>query len=43
MKQSHPVMLVIGTFVQDDERSMGRDKLEFDEVRWMEISSYLKR
>lgn len=43
LKQSHPVMLVIGTFAQDDERSMGRDKLEFAEVRWMEISSYLKR
>jgi small GTP-binding protein len=43
MKQSHPVMLVIGTFAQDDERSMGSPKLEFDEVRWMEISSYLKR
>jgi len=43
LKQSYPVMLVIGTFAQDDERSMGREKLEFDEVRWMEISSYLKR
>ena len=43
MKQEHPVMLVIGTLAQDDERSMGREKLEFDEVRWMEISSYLKR
>jgi len=42
LKQTHPVMLVIGTFAQDDERSMGRDKLEFADVRWMEISSYLK-
>jgi small GTP-binding protein len=43
LKQPHPVMLVIGTFATDDERSMGRDKLEFAEVRWMEISSVLKR
>ncbi|MEK6409368.1 MAG: DUF4365 domain-containing protein [Acidobacteriota bacterium] len=43
MKQSHPVMLVIGTFADDDERSIGREKLEFAEVRWMEISSYLNR
>lgn len=43
LKQTQPVMLVIGTFARDDERSLGRDKLEFDEVRWMEISSYLKR
>ena len=43
LKQPHPVMLVIGTFATDDERSIGRDKLEFAEVRWMEISSVLKR
>jgi len=43
LKQSDPVMLVIGTFPQDDERLMGREKLEFSEVRWMEISSYLVR
>jgi hypothetical protein len=43
MKQQHPVMLVIGTFAEDDDRSMGREKLEFADVRWMEITSYLKR
>ncbi len=43
LKQPHPVMLVIGTFATDDERSVGRDKLEFGEVRWMEISSVLQR
>jgi hypothetical protein len=36
-------MLVIGTFAEDDERTLGKDKLEFAEVRWMEISSVLKR
>ena len=36
-------MLVIGTFAEEDERSVGKEKLEFAEVRWMEISSYLKR
>ena len=43
LKQPNPVMLVIGTFATDDERSLGKDKLGFAEVRWMEISSYLKR
>lgn len=43
LKQPHPVMLVIGTFAKDAERSMGKDKLEFAEVRWMEISSVLER
>ncbi|UCE61727.1 MAG: DUF4365 domain-containing protein, partial [Phycisphaerales bacterium] len=43
LRQPHPVMLVIGTFAEDRERFAGKDKLEFDEVRWMEISSYLKR
>ena len=36
-------MLVIGTFSEDDERAIGKDKLEFAEVRWMEISSVLRR
>ena len=36
-------MLVIGTFAEEDERSVGKEKLEFDDVRWMEISSCLKR
>ncbi|MCP5119495.1 MAG: DUF4365 domain-containing protein, partial [bacterium] len=43
MRQPHPVMLVIGTFATGDERLAGKDKLEFDEVRWMEIGSYLER
>jgi hypothetical protein len=43
LKQPHPVMLVIGTFAKDNERSVGKNKLEFVEVRWMEISSVLKR
>jgi len=43
LKQPHPVMLVVGTFAEDDERSVGKDKLEFAEVRWMEISSVLRR
>ena len=34
-------MLVIGTFSEDDERAIGKDKLEFAEVRWMEIKSVL--
>jgi hypothetical protein len=43
LAQPHPVMLVIGTFAGEDERIPGKDRLEFAEVRWMEISSYLKR
>jgi hypothetical protein len=43
LKQPHPVMLVIGTFAEEDERTVGREKLEFAAVRWMEISSYLRR
>jgi small GTP-binding protein len=43
LQQPHPVMLVIGTFAEDDERFVGKDKLEFAEVRWMEISSVLQR
>ena len=45
LKQAGPVMLVIGTF-REDERSRhkeGSGKLEFDEVRWMEISSVLQQ
>ncbi len=43
LKQNVPVMLVIGTLVGEGERFAGKDKLEFVEVRWMEISSYLRR
>lgn len=43
INQPYPVMLVIGTFSEDDERAIGKEKLEFADVRWMEISSVLKR
>ncbi len=43
LKQPHPVMLVIGTFADGDEQTACREKLEFADVRWMEVSSYLKR
>ena len=43
LDQPSPVMLVIGTFAESDERAIGKDKLEFADVRWMEISSALKR
>lgn len=44
-KQPGPVMLVIGTFVEDEASRVkgGSGKLEFAEVRWMEISSVLER
>jgi hypothetical protein len=43
LKQPHPVMLVIGTLPKEDDRFSGKDKLEFADVRWMEISSVLRR
>lgn len=43
LQQPHPVMLVIGTFSEVDERAIGKDKLEFADLRWMEITSVLKR
>ena len=42
LKQPFPVMLVIGTFPPDYERS-GKQKQPFEKVRWMEISSVLKK
>ena len=39
----HPVMLVIGTFPEEDGRATGSAKQEFANVRWMEITSVLKR
>jgi hypothetical protein len=42
IQQPYPVMLVIGTFSDEDERIVGREKLEFADVRWMEISSILQ-
>jgi len=43
--QPHPVMLVVGTFEESDrdDRLHGSDKLQFADVRWMEISSVLKQ
>lgn len=43
LKQPCPVMLVVGTFPEEDARFAGRDKVEFANVRWMEISSVLGR
>ena len=43
MNQPWPVMLVIGTFSEEDERAVGKEKVEFAEVRWMEITSVLRR
>ena len=43
MNQPHPVMLVIGTFPEEDGRATGSAKHEFAEVRWMEITSLLQR
>ena len=43
MNQPHPVMLVIGTFSEEDERAVGRERVEFADVRWMEISNVLHR
>lgn len=47
LKQPGPVMLVIGTFTEDekDGRRHLREngKLEFEQVRWMEISSILRQ
>ncbi len=42
--QPYPVMLVIGTFAEDeDEGRRGKERLEFADVRWMEITSVLER
>ena len=43
MNQPHPVMLVIGTFAEEDGRATGSAKQEFADVRWMEITSVLQR
>ena len=43
LAQPHPVMLVVGTFAEHDKLRGGGDKLEFADVRWMEVSSYLRR
>jgi small GTP-binding protein len=43
LAQPHPVMLVVGTFAEQDKLRGRSDKLEFADVRWMEVSSYLRR
>lgn len=44
-RQHWPVMLVIGTFNEQERfgEHGGRERLEFADVRWMEIGSVLKR
>ena len=42
MNQPWPVMLVIGTFSGEDERAVGKEQVEFAEVRWMEIGRLRK-
>jgi len=42
-KQPCPVMLVIGTFSESDKPERSGEKLEFEEIRWMEIKSYLQK
>ena len=39
MNQPYSVMLVIGTFSEEDERAFGKEKVEFAELRWKEITS----
>ena len=41
--QDGPMMLVIGTLPDEPERTASNDKRAFAEVRWMEISDYLRR
>jgi small GTP-binding protein len=43
MRQPYPVMLVIGTFSDEDDQLIGKERVEFADVRWMEISSVLER
>jgi small GTP-binding protein len=43
LKQPHPVMLVVGTFAEDKEVHSAKEKLEFADVRWMEIKELLRR
>ena len=43
LSQPHPVMLVIGTFENEEMGESSNGNHEFAAVRWMEIKSYLKR
>jgi len=38
-----PVMLVVGTFSDSEERGAQQDKRTFADVRWMEIGELLRR
>jgi hypothetical protein len=37
LSQPHPVMLVVGTFAEEIGQGASREKLDFADVRWMEI------
>ena len=43
IQQPYPVMLVVGTFHDEAERMGHKERLEFKDVRWMEISGVIKR
>ena len=43
MNQKFHVMLVIGNSFEKDERAIGKEKVEFADVCWMEITSVLNR
>ena len=43
LKQPDPVMLVVGTFSDEDERVVEKEKVAFASVRWMEIRDVLMR
>lgn len=43
INQSGPMMLVIGTFLEDRERGFATEKNAFANVRWMEIGELLKK
>jgi small GTP-binding protein len=43
LSQPHPVMLVVGTFAEEVGQRASGEKLDFADVRWMEISSVLRR
>jgi hypothetical protein len=42
VKQSVPMMLVIGTFPENREPGFGIERKTFADVRWMEIGAVLK-
>ena len=43
LKQERPVLLVIGTFPDDNVSARGDSKERFAEIRWMEIGGTLRR